>query len=165
MMPLDLETDFSEVDTSFPLLPEGYVHMRIKELGKVRNKDDNGFNAKIVFETVNTQTSLKASQENRADDLKPGFKLTAHHPLQDKDGGTEGKWMKNIAALLEATGDKNAKFKSENLLQKELLVRVGLTTYKGNPANEIKAYKNLNELDGPETEDAKVTPSNEDIGD
>lgn len=139
--PIDLDVDFSQVDTSYPLLPESFVKVKIVEAKAVDKKEGPGRNLKIVVQTVNTETSVKAAERGEVDDVKPGLKLTAYHPLQDKDGNGDN-WKKNIATLLEAaTGSKATRLSSENLEGRELLVRLGHETYEGSVKNTIKTWK------------------------
>jgi hypothetical protein len=95
--PLDLDIDLNNVDTTMPIVPAGLRDLRIKSVDKVENKAKDGYNLKVVFETVDPVESLQGKE------LKPGFPLTRYFSLQpSKKEGSTWDFKVPLAQLLDA---------------------------------------------------------------
>lgn len=137
--PLVLDVDLSQVDTAIPVLPANLYDLRVAAITREENKDKNGFNAKVKFETTIDITDMKGNV------VKAGFPLFSYYPLQNKpDAEDKEQWKKNFAALQDAAlgtsqGNRPSRFDAGEILGKIVRANVKIDQYEGRDTNKVGA--------------------------
>lgn len=124
--PLDmLEGDYSQVDTSYPLLPESLQDFEIIDVNVVQNKTQTGDNLVI---------KMKTRTENRAaktgDVIPAGFPCTTRLSLTETENYPRSSIDKAIAMFVQAAGVKTIK-PLEQWPGKLVQAKVSITPEKG----------------------------------
>ena len=102
-MPLDLNLDLNDTDTSFPVLPAGTYRVSVKAVEQVASKKVvGGFNLKVTFATVNTETTVGGVKAGLTDDQAPGLTFNRWYPLQPSDNANFD-FKQGLAELQDAT--------------------------------------------------------------
>lgn len=120
-----LEGDFSQIDTSYPLLPESLQDFEIVDVSVVQNKTQTGDNLVI---------KMKTRAENRAaktgDVIPAGFPCTTRMSLTETENYPRSSIEKGIATFVQAAGVKTIK-PLEQWPGKLVQAKVSITPEKG----------------------------------
>lgn len=132
--PLSLDVDLSAVETQKPTLPKGLYNATIMSAGVAPNKEGTGRNLIVKFGTDHPYISTTGKQVN------PGFTLTRWFHLQNKEGAQDPEqWKQGITELWEAaTGSKDGKFDSTQLIGAKVILNVAVEDNQGQPSNKVQ---------------------------
>lgn len=118
--PLVLEEDLTTIETTMPVMPEGFYDLRIDKISQEPNKDKSGMNGVLELTTTQPFTSESGKQ------VDPGHPLRVYFPLQNKADAKKGyDWRVRVAQIQEAAlGEKKPRFDANELIGKIVRARV-----------------------------------------
>jgi hypothetical protein len=122
-----MDTNVNDIDTSFPVLPNGIIlDLRVTKCDKTPKEDGSGETIKIELETTTTERSVKNEE------IAPGFKFYRYIGITEKPERTEDGKKKRAytAADIAKSVAQVAKPAGLNCSPKEFIANPGMLVGK-----------------------------------
>lgn len=142
-MPFDEEVDLTGAEIGFPVFPAGIVRARITSINVKENKT-GGNNIVIQFKSEQALTTIEGNERPL------GMPFSMYIPMQASLKKPDWDWQGNKKSRLSeiklaAIGIKGGKFNSEEVIGKEVLIRLSLGKNEetGDPSNSVSRVSQL----------------------
>lgn len=137
-----LDVDLSKADIDFPIFPAGLYRASIAGFKQEDNKDKSGKNLIAFFRVEQEMTTVSGAVR------APGTVVFRKYcPLQAKQSNPDWDWTANFAEIKQAAlGHHTGPFNTEEVLGKEVILRITLDKTDKGDQNSIARVINVAEV-------------------
>lgn len=143
--PLQISIQLDDVDSDFPLLPEGDYPFQVSASTIEPNKDKTGHNWKLVLALTTPQTSVDGREVKVNTKIFDIAALQAREDSTDADAFRRGisERVDAIFGTTKATRPVFNRALVDSALGKPVLAHIYIDEYQGKKSNKVKRLKKV----------------------